>query len=355
MRAPASGFAPRLAALIGGPVAQDAPAAPVLRPASAPAFRDVPVAEEPSGEVSSATPLRVTSLSPERGPVHSPPVDARTGRPDPVPSVRAKPLVPDVAQAAPPSKPAALPLPQPQFGVDPPKMPAVVPKPPATEPRVVARRGPDPQPPKADPVAVPVPQSARLKVPLDPLPVAAAPAQPDRPQRWTALLPDDPDQLAASAAGLGLMPAKPAMSPALAPAPKTATPPPDAPIPPAQVRPPLPVAAKPKAAPTSEPAAPLMPGPTDTPEASALPLIKPMPAKPPPARPTLRPADPAQEPLPSQPPRMAPSVRVNIGTVTLVTRDAKGQVGGQLPRKSALAPVTPRAGRGHSIPRPGGF
>lgn len=355
MRAPASGFAPRLAALIGGPVAQDAPAAPVLRPASALAFRDVPVAEDPSGKVS-ATPLRATSLSPERGQVHSPPADARTGRPDPVPSIRAKPLVPDVAQAAPPSKPAALPLPQPQAAADPPKVAAVAPKPPATEPRVAARRGPDPQPPKADPVAVPVPQSARLQAPLDPLPVAATPAQPDRPQRRTALLPDDPDQLAASAARLGLMPATPVMSPTFAPAPKTATPPPPAaPLPPAQVRPPLTVAARPEAAPRTAPAAPLMPGPADTPEASALPLTNLMPAKPPPARPTLRPADPAQEPLPSQPPRVAASVRVNIGTVTVVTRDAKGQVGGQLPRKSALAPVSSRAGRGHSIPRPGGF
>jgi hypothetical protein len=187
---------------------------------------------------------------------------------------------------------------------------------------------------------------------------------PKAPPPQAALLPGDPERLAAVAARLGLRETKPDPTPEV----ETAEPRP-------VLRPaPTPKAALPpdEAAPTpeaSEPASALALPALKPREAATADRIQPAPPEAPPVKPeppqrdepavrapdpaVLRPALPDRSELPTAPPRAEPSVRVEIGSLTLIARDPKGPSTGKA--KSSLAPVTRRGPRGHSIPRPGGL
>ncbi|WCR19327.1 hypothetical protein JHW40_06545 [Paracoccus alcaliphilus] len=169
---------------------------------------------------------------------------------------------------------------------------------------------------------------------------AAAPVRPRTaaPTPKAPPLPADPERLAATAQRLKLHP--------------PATPEPAQPQPATPAPEPLSRRAEPLPA-TLQPAARHQPA---TPTKAA----KPAPQQPQPPAPTppraapasLRPARPSDAPLPATPPAAKPQVRIRIGALTIVTREARQTPG--TPRKSLLAPATRRAGRGHSIPRPVG-
>lgn len=196
----------------------------------------------------------------------------------------------------------------------------------------------------------------RRAVPIELPRVAADPVPPVKPRRVAPpLLPRDPDRLAASAARLGLLPPNPAL-PSVPAALPDATVKPVSPVAPQmrpETKPPVTGLAKPEA--DSEPVRRpvVVPSPAAARMAAAKPVPKALPAAPA-ATDALRPAERQGEPLPSTPPRAEPRVRVEIGRVTLVAPEAKGPGGALAGRKSVLAPVARRAGRGHSIPRPGG-
>jgi len=353
--AAAPGFAPRLAALIGGPVAKEAPAGPVLRPAAGPVVREGRAVEVSADEPAAAVPTPAKAAVAEAKVV---PAAPKVGTPEPVPLARQEVARDRAEPRTVPRPDTARPVvPEGQAVFQPPVPVAPVPvTPPSAVVPVAAPGLGDQRPTGSGPAVTPLPQPVRRTVALDLPPVVAAPLPPERPQRQPApLLPADPERLAATAARLGVSPAKPAVPPVPADPPEATVKPAPlaAPVVTAEARPPMPLAARPVAEAPPEPVGPVASKPGAVPEVGVKPEPK---AKAPeaPSQPALRPADPAREALPSQPPRIEPKVRVEIGQVTLVTREVK-EGGAPLPRKSSLAPVPRRAGRGHSIPRPGGL
>lgn len=365
MRTPASApdYTARLAALIGGPVSRDAPAAPTLRPVLGTVPPDHPVVEPDRGNPSPPIVPAAKDATPESDPVRSRALAARTKASEATPPGLTEPVRVSPKPVGPP-EPVGTRVP---LVRDVPGLPRPVPVPdgmggtalPGTVSPVASpvRHG---QPSvAAAPAANPLPQAGVRTATSDPPPPVVAPSRVEGPRRRSvALLPGDPERLAASAARLGLSSAGPALPPApVLPAKAGAKPEPSA-APMVSRKPSRPVdhtaGAEAEADAKARPTIPSTPKPVAAPEAIAKPADQPK-APNPPAQPALRPAEQLREALPPQPPRMAPKVRVEIGKVTLVTRAAKDPGSALQPRKSALAPVSRRSGRGHSIPRPGGL
>ena len=344
--------APRLAALIGSPVATEAP---VLRPALAPALPSgrvepvgaglaMPAAQQPRALPPKPAPVAVQPKKaiPQAGePVDPPP--RRRKSPKPAVATPDLPHAPDV-KPAPQSKDASVPSQLSEASTISPE-PAIGP---------LARIAPTPAPnpvarsPDSGPAQVVLRDPVRSAAALEPAPDVAPHRRRYQPRPVAQpLLPADPERLAASAARLGLGPAKPLPPPDLAPERVARSlrqiPPRTTPASRADDHAP---ATRP-VAPLPKPEAAVAPKPTAAvrhvqPELAPDPLV-------------LRPAERRDEPLPAAPPSAEPRVRVEIGRVTLIAPEARSPGSAMTARKSTLAPVVRRAGRGHSIPRPGGL
>ena len=361
--------APRLSALIRGPVAKEAAATPVLRPASGRAGSDVRSAETAAAEPLAA-PLRRDARGSEPVAAKAMPVHSNGGRPEPVRLMQSEPHTPLHPQRQTGTNPVAQPASSRVSAPDVSRLPSPVARPEFNAPRggapesaLVRNAGPGLAASALGP-------SIRHHVGVEPPQAAADAVQVERLRHKAApLLPRDPERLAASAARLGLLAAPPAMptgsdfAPAVLPAVRREPVVKPALPSPVGIRPdakkPVPRVAKPGAeravdsAAKPAPQAAIMPNPAAAPD----PVVKPpltAPAVVNSAPPALRPAGRQAEQLPSSPPQAEPRVRVMIGRVTLVAPKAKGQDSDVAGRKSVLAPVTGRAARGHSIPRPGG-
>ena len=202
--------APRLSALIGGPVATEAPA---LRPVAVRAMPEVRRIEAVAEPVAAPTAAGVAGVAPVAAkPV---PVGPKAGRAEPASAAAQDPRAMPPDEAKPGPKPeTARPFAPEAKGV--PGLPRPVAPLPVAPPIAVVRvEGPGrgvQRPIESDRSPAPPEPPIRRAVPIELPRVAADPVPPVKPRRVAPpLLPRDPDRLAASAARLGLLPPNPAL------------------------------------------------------------------------------------------------------------------------------------------------